>query len=239
MLSHEIMTVRILEKILIALWLIAATAGCVTRNDFIAPTVLPDDGSHQLAFLQAESTIKTLFPAQYRATHRAVVTAKGRQFTCDGLLTVSPAEGHHLALVSTFGLVTDLRVKPDGATELLRVTPLFREDWARNYVARDLRWLFVSPAILSPLGRLANGQVVLQSATEADGTVAKYFFSYNGSRWLRLELEHGGKVFYRATVKSYARVSGHAAEIPAEIEVLAESYRLELRVVALKQEAQP
>ena len=214
-----------------------AGGGCATRNQVAEAVVLPDDGSRPAAVQRAQQTIERLFPARYRATQRAIITARGKQFTCDGVLTVSPAEGYHLALVSSFGAVTDLRVKADEVA-LLKVTPLFRADWSRNFVARDLRELFVAPDRLQSAGRLADGRLVLRTGPGAGGAVADYVFSADGSRWEELFLANHGKTFYRAVARHYLKFAGMAAEIPDEFEVSAESYRLDLRITSLQPEAQ-
>jgi hypothetical protein len=194
---------------------------------------LPDDGNDRAAFSRAEQTIKNLFLTQYRATQRAIVTAGGKQFTCDGLLQVSPTGGHHLAIVSSFGVVTDLRVKSDGDCELLKVTPLFREDWSRRFVARDLRWLFVAPAHLRPAGHFADGKLNLLTAEDSAGVTAQYVFSPDGTRWQELDLWQNGKVFYRALPTHFRKFAGTPAEVPDAFDVSAEAYRLELRVTQL------
>jgi len=181
------MTLRLAQRTFFATLLVALTGGCATHDHFATPAVLPDDSHHQAAFLCAERTIINLFPARYRATQRAIVTVGGRQFTCDGLLEVSPAEGCHLAIVSSFGVVTDLRVKADGGCEVLKVTPLFREDWSRRFVARDLRRLFIPPADLQPAGRLADGRIVLQTPPDASGVTARYILllmAAAGGNWI-------------------------------------------------------
>ena len=235
------MPVRPAKNILLAALLGLLLCGCATQNHFAALAVLPDDGTNRLAFSRAEQTIQNLFPARYRATQRAIVTAGGKQFTCDGLLQVSPAEGHHLAIVSSFGVVTDLRVRPNGDCELLKVTPLFREDWSRRFIARDLRWLFVAPANLQPAGRLADGCVVLQTAPDSAGVMARYIFTADGTRWQELDLMRDGKTFYRAIPKNFRKFAGTRAEAPSSFEVGAEAYRLELRIAELiiPKEAQP
>ena len=230
------------KTILFTALYVALNGGCAARGPIAAPAVLPDDGGRQAAFARAGRTIGNLFPAQYRSTQRAIVTAGGKQFACDGLLSVSPAEGHHLAIVSSFGVVTDLRVKADGACELLKVTPLFREDWSRRYVARDLRRLFIAPPNLRPAGRLANDSIVLETAPDSDGVTAQYIFSADGVRWLALDLIRNGTAHYRATPKNFRKFPGTSAEIPGGFEVSAEAYRLDLRITELAApgtEAQP
>jgi hypothetical protein len=219
--------------------LLAVAGGCATQNHFAEHTVLADDASRGDAVPRARQTLAQVFPARYRATHRAVITVAGKQFACDALLSVSPAEGGHLALVSSLGTVTDLRVRADGATELLKVTPLLRADWSRNYVARDLRELFLPPQKIDPAGRLADGRLVLQTPADAGGVVGEYVFSADRSRWEELSLVRQGKTFYRAVIRRYSKWPALAAEVPAEFDVTAESYRIELRVTSLETEERP
>jgi hypothetical protein len=232
------------KSFLLAALVVGAAGGCATQNHFAARSILPDDGSHDAVTQHAQQVMAHLFPTQYCSTQRAIITAGGKQFTCDGLLTVSPGAGYHLALASSFGTVTDLRVKADGNTELLKVTPLFREDWSRQFVARDLRCLFVPPDHLQPAGQLADGRLVLQTTPDSSGARAEYVFSADGSRWQELDLARNGKVFYRVVVEHYLKFPATVAEIPDEFAVTAESYRLELRVAAVsitpaKSEAAP
>ena len=232
------MRFHLLHTCLLAALAAAAGDGCATRPHIAQCIVLPDDGRHGEAVRRAKQTIAHLFPAQYRATQRAIITAAGKQFTCDGLLMVSPADGHHLALVSSFGAVTDLRVRADDVTELLKTTPLFQADWSRNFVARDLRWLFIPPGALQPAGRLADGRLVLQTAPDAGGVAAKYVFSADGARWQELFLAARGETFYRALARHYLKFPAMDSEMPDELEVSAEAYQLELRITALQPEGQ-
>jgi hypothetical protein len=236
------MTARPASLFLSAALLAALAGGCAAENHFVTPRVLPEAGHDEAARARAEQTIQNLFPAQYRAIQRAIVTAGGKQFTCDGLLDVSPAEGHHLALVSTFGVVTDLRVKANGECDVLKVTPLFREDWSRRFVARDLRRLFIAPANLRPAGRLADGSVVLETAPDSAGVTAEYTFSADGVRWQALDLIQNGSTIYRAVPRDFRKFAGTPVEIPGGFDVRAETYRLELRIAeldALQKEARP
>jgi hypothetical protein len=236
------MTVRLAIKILFVAPLVTLAAGCAAQHPSATLTVLPDDGHAQAPCSRAGQTIKNLFPPQYRSTQRAIVTAGGRQFTCDGLLEVSPTEGHHLALVCSLGVVTDLRVKADGGCEVLKVTPLFREDWSRRFVARDLRWLFIPPPNLQPAGLLADNSIVLETAADSAGVTAAYIFSPDGARWQALDLIQNGTIFYHAVPKNFRKFPGTSDEIPGGFEVSAQSYRLDLRIAELaapKTEGQP
>ena len=68
--------------------------GCATPP-FPERPVLPEDGRNPAALRRASQTLAQLFPQRYSAMQRALITAGGKQFTCDGWLTASPAEGHH------------------------------------------------------------------------------------------------------------------------------------------------
>ena len=208
-------------------------SGCSTGPVGPPLTVQPDTAGDDAAVARAQRTIARLFPPRYRATQRALITVGQKQFTCDGVLMAAPGEGWQLAVVSSLGVVTGLRVKPDGAVELLKVTPLFREDWSRRFVADDLRRLFVPPADLRPAGRLADGRLVLQTDADAGGVQARYIFTPGGERWQELELLQNRRRIYHASVRRYRTFGGVSGEVPDEFEVNAGSHRLELRITEL------
>jgi hypothetical protein len=218
-----------LAALVAAVW----TSGCVSHR--VGPALAVSNGgqSDPAAVARARETLASLFPPRYRATQRAIITIGRKQFTCDGVLTAAPGEGHHLAVISSLGVVTDLRVDAHGACELLKVTPLFRESWSRQFVARDLRRLFVPPADLNYAGRLADGGVVLQTRADAAGVQARYVFTAAGDRWRELEISRNGRACYRLLVRRQRTFAGAPGERPCEFEIDAGRYRLELRIVEL------
>lgn len=220
---------RLFPGLFAAIWL----SGCATCPRETPLVMLPDNGQNQSAVTRAQQTIAGQFPPCYRATQRAIVTVGRQQFTCDGVLTTAPGEGWQLAVVSSLGTVTSLRVKPAGAVEILKVTPLFREDWSRRFVAEDLRRLFAPPRDLKPAGRLTDGRLVLQTDAGADGEQSRYIFSADGERWQGLELVCDSRSFYRVCVRRSRTFAGVPGEIPCEFEVDAPSHRLELRMTEL------
>jgi hypothetical protein len=105
-----------------ALVLVCA-GGCVSHRVLEASwQPIPPSEGDSAAFAVARQTVREAFPASWQATQRAIISVGRRQFTCDGFLTASPAEGWHLALISMLGLVADVRVRNDGSTEVLKVT---------------------------------------------------------------------------------------------------------------------
>jgi catechol 2,3-dioxygenase-like lactoylglutathione lyase family enzyme len=191
------------------------------------------------AFTTARQTVREAFPAVYQATQRAIITVGRQQFVCDGFLRVSPAEGWHLALVSLLGLVTEVRVRNDGTTEVLKVTPLFRQDWARDYVAPELRWLFTPPPELAPAGRLGDGRLALEAESRAGGEKARYVCSADGSHWEEIEVWNGPRRLFHAKVSGYRSFPGWPRAVPAEIEVDAGAHQLQVRTVAIAAAAAP
>ena len=187
-----------------------------------------------VAFARAQQTLSHAFPSVYRATHRAVITVGKRQYVCDGFLTAGPEDGLHLALVSSLGLVAEVRRRTNGSAEVVKVTPLFRESWSRDHVLRDLRWLFAPPAGLHPAGSLTDGRLALEQPAGASGLQARYLFSADGQRWEGLALWEKGRRAYHAILGGHRRDEGWPQDLPTEIRVDAGTYRLHLRVVELK-----
>ncbi|MEI7730363.1 MAG: hypothetical protein WCO56_12370 [Verrucomicrobiota bacterium] len=175
----------------------------------------------------------TLFPADYRSVHRAILTMGRRQFTCDGVLTVSARAKYHLALISPLGLVTDLEADTDGAVNVRKVTAIFREDWSRNHVARDLRCIFMPPGKLETNGRLADGRLVLRGALDRDGLTPQYLFSPDGAQLQEMEWLRAGRCVYHVNIRRHRTVTGHPNPIPSELEVDAGQYHLNLRIAEL------
>lgn len=207
--------------------------GCASRHGHPAtPLARAGTQPDASAVAQAKRSVASLFPPSYRAVHRVIIRFRNGQYTCDGVHTVSPERGHHLAVVSSLGAVTALRVRGDGEPEVLKVTPLFREEWTRRYVARDLRRLFMPPAPLAGVGALGPDGFALETAPDAGGAVARYRFSNDGKRLRSIELIQNGRCGYHAEVLRY-RSFAPGVEAPAEFRVQADGYQLELRVAEL------
>jgi hypothetical protein len=205
--------------------------GCVSPRPYPAEQMA--GMSAQEAERMARQYLGSLFPPQYRSVQRAIITVAGKQFPCDGVLEVSTNAGWHLAIVSNLGLVAGLRVNRDGSCEAVKVTPLFRESWTRQFVARDVRRLFIPPLEFVSAGRLGDGRLVCETAPESDGTVARYVFSKGGQQWQELEVLRGGCREYHALLRGYRPFAGITREAPAEMEVQAKGYLLHLRLVEL------
>ena len=135
--------------------------------------------------------------------------------------------------MSNLGLVAGMRVSRDGSCEVLQVTPLFREAWTRQFVARDVRRLFLPPPEFVSAGRLADGGLVCETAPETDGAVARYIFSADGQQWQELEVSRGERQEYRLALHGYRVFPGTTHAVPAEMEMQAENYQLRLRRVEL------
>jgi len=83
------------------------------------------------------------FPPNAFMTHRAIFTAKGKQFALTGYLALSESGGKRLIISQALGqTMADLLVKPDGTVHVMQPSPMFKEQWIRRYVAADLECLF-------------------------------------------------------------------------------------------------
>ena len=83
------------------------------------------------------------FPANALVTQRAILTARGRQFTLNGYLSMSESGGKRLIVTENFGnVLADVLVKPDGTVHVMRSSQAFRPAWIRRYVAADVQCIF-------------------------------------------------------------------------------------------------
>jgi len=218
----------------VVLLLLGAIGGCATRQP--DPLLFPAGTTPLTAGdrARAETTLRELFPAPYRAVHRGVITQRGQQFTCDAMLSVAENRSAHLALVSALGAVTELRLEPQGTCVVLKVTPLFREAWTRKYVARDLRWLSLPPPTITDAARAVDGRILLQALGEDAVTRATYVMSAAGDQWEALELHHPRDGRSDVTVQPARRREDGGPTVPAAYEVVTPRYRLDLRVLEVK-----
>lgn len=83
------------------------------------------------------------FPPNAFMTHRAIFTARGKQFALTGYLVLSETQGKRLIISQSLGqTMADLLVKPDGTVQVMQASPAFKKEWIRRYVAADLECIF-------------------------------------------------------------------------------------------------
>ena len=98
-----------------------------------------------------------LFPPDAVVTQRAVLTARGRQFTLNGYLALGGTGGKRLIIMENFSSVlADVLVKPDGTVHVMRSSRIFRPAWIERYVAADLLCIFGDVANAACPGRMLS-----------------------------------------------------------------------------------
>jgi hypothetical protein len=104
------------------------------------------------------------FPADAMVTQRAVLTARGRQFTLNGYLALSAAGGKRLIVTENFGAVlADVLVKRDGSVQVIRSSRVFSPKWIQRYVAADMQCIFGgTPGADCPVQRLNAKHFVIE-----------------------------------------------------------------------------
>jgi hypothetical protein len=141
-------------------------------------TVKPNAPASDAALEQRmRQTLREATPRPARLVQRGIVNAAGRQFSCDGLVQVAADGSLRMALLTPMGVITELRVSPDGQTEILKTAPSFRESWARGHVAATARLLF--PADIESLSQRDGATLA------GDGRI--FFFNEDGTQWIGAE----------------------------------------------------
>src|SRR6267142_5928546 len=83
------------------------------------------------------------FPPNAFMTHRAIFTARGKQFALTGYLALSETGGKRLIISQSLGqTMADLLVKPDGTVHVMQSSPMFKPEWVLRFVAADLECIF-------------------------------------------------------------------------------------------------
>jgi hypothetical protein len=83
------------------------------------------------------------FPPDALITQRAVLTARGRQFSLNGYVAKSQSQGLRLILTENFGgVLAEVVVNPAGQVFVMQAKPPFRREWVERYIAADLKCIF-------------------------------------------------------------------------------------------------
>jgi hypothetical protein len=102
-------------------------------------------------------------PAEAFMTHRAVLTARGKEFALTGYLAISRERGLRLIVSEMFGQqLADVLVKPDGSVHIMKASPMLKPQWLERYLAVDLKCLFGQADQLCPVTVLAPNHFLLK-----------------------------------------------------------------------------
>jgi hypothetical protein len=92
---------------------------------------------------KSSSAAELQFPPNAFMTHRAIFTARRKEFALTGYLVLSESGGKRLIISQPLGqTMADLLVKPDGTVHVMQSSPAFKPEWVRKYVAADLECIF-------------------------------------------------------------------------------------------------
>jgi hypothetical protein len=92
---------------------------------------------------RSTSAAELQFPPNAFMTHRAIFTARGKEFALTGYLVLSESRGKRLIISQQLGqTMADLLVQPNGTVHVMQSSPAFKPEWVRKYVASDLECIF-------------------------------------------------------------------------------------------------
>jgi hypothetical protein len=107
--------------------------------------------------------ISDTFPASGMITHRALFTARGRQFALNGFLALSGTGDRRLVVLETFGhVVADVLVKADGRVHVMQSSRMFPAKWIRRNVMADMQCIFGSDTVDCPVTSPGPNHYVLR-----------------------------------------------------------------------------
>jgi hypothetical protein len=122
----------------------SALAGCLLSPlVLVSFSVLLITGCATSKSENKTTPFETHLPPNAFMTHRAIFTARGKEFALTGYLVLSEKHGKRLIISSGLGqTMADLLVKPDGTVHVMQASPMFKPEWVRRYVAADLECVF-------------------------------------------------------------------------------------------------
>lgn len=159
-----------------SLLLVVLLAGCTTWGVSLRWNSDPE--------LEAKAR-QVLSTRPARLTQRAVVKVRGREFSCDGVVQFQADGGLRLAVLSPMGVMAELRMDKEGAIEVVKTTPSFRNAWAQEYIGTVVKLLF--PIKVAEM-RAYGSTTLLRE--QKDGT--RWLYSFEGGKWRSATLERDG-----------------------------------------------
>jgi hypothetical protein len=183
----------------------------------------------------------TLYPDSFRAVHRALLTAGGRQFLLDGYLTVQRPGSFRLVAKGDMGGTVFEIVKDPGQKARVVQNPLgLRSSWLTEGAARSLEALYLAqPGPEVRLVRLPGGSLALVQDLP-DGKQEQFIFQEDSRRWTGYALFAQDRCLFRADF-AYGEAGPGGPARPRTVTIADNSwkYRLTLTVLELAATAQP
>jgi hypothetical protein len=162
----------------------------------------------------AAQPLPWFLPDNVNMNHRALVTIHGRQFAWNGSLTGNTNDGLRLVITDTIGLVADLKLDRNGAVTVGRLSPYFKEEWVRSYIARDLAAVFF-PVTPNPGGK----------------ETVRYIFNNDGTKLEKCEIRRGTRRVCGIVCSQHVQAQGRTKLLPTQFKISGEGYEVNLRIL--------
>lgn len=217
----------------IGLAFISLFSGCASVSQRLIPSQeWSDAATRQQAFAQMKKTLDASFPDSGTMLHRVVLTVAGRQFVLTGQLTISK-NNLRLLVMGPMGVLADLTAASDGQVNVGEHNPEFKESWVKNFIAKDMMYLFsVPPQEKLHAGLLEDGTKYLEYYEPKSKNTFRYFFGKSGRVWKSLSVYRKGKRFFQATCNRTKLFDGCRHPLPCSFRVDAKRHQLDVNVVS-------
>ena len=175
-----------------------------------------------------------LYPASFRAVHRALLTAGGRQFLLDGYLTVQrPGSFRLVAKGDMGGTVFEIVKEPGQKARVVRNPMGLRPSWLTEGAARSLEALYLAqPGPEARLVRQPGGSLALVQDLP-DGQQEQFLFQEDSRRWVRYALFSQDRCLFRADF-AYGEAGPTGPARPRTVSIADYSWKYQLTLTVLE-----
>jgi hypothetical protein len=186
---------------------------------------------------ELRQSLDATYPAGFRAVHRVILTAAGRQFAFTGYLVgQAPGNVRLLAAAEIGGTAFEVIQRADGERRILRTLPGRYAARVPRDAARDAAGIhFGRPRASAVLTQPSRDTLALTECLP-DGHVREFQFDAATRRLVKYLEARGHRIRYEIAFADEGSVPGWPRPVPRRITVVdpAEGYRADIRVLELK-----
>ncbi len=188
--------------------------------------------------LRLRASLETLYPAGFRAVHRAVLAVRGRQMTFNGfLLAKGPGHIRLVAAADMAGTVFELVRRPDGRARVLRAAPGLPASRLGACAARDAAAIyFARPGAAAVLTQFDTGAVGFVEVLPDRTRRVFVFDPKSNCLTAYTEADRRGRRRYRIEFSDTGVFPDWPRATPRQIKIVdrVRKYELSIRVVELR-----
>jgi hypothetical protein len=178
-----------------------------------------------------------MYPVGMRATHRAILTTRGRESALTGVVHSKPDGTIRLAGISDLGrTVFCVSRWPDGKATVERRLPVLSDSALINGPLRDVEAIYFRRPPKNAILEQRDGGLVSLVSGKGSGRREEFLFDASSQRLVGYYLVRGSRCVYKIQYADYGMFPGWSRPTPRTITITDYCLKYDVRVTLTKME---